>query len=497
MDVVTITLNLLRKLKICENNAICPRSVCKAMNNATKQENRKPGTLDWQMTRFQFDYPEKLQGLPLTRGLRSTTIEGYASRTSVYPGDSIELMVSTSPACPFTVDIYRTGYYGGTGGRHILKLGPFKGETQAVPMETIERLRECNWEPCTTLQIPADWVSGVYLAKLTRQAAPCAQSFIIFVVKERRKTYILVQVSDLTWQAYNKWPGTNSLYDDGSPQLWYQGPNVRVSFDRPYTKYCQIFDAPLSCGSGEFLLWEFPLAFWLESEGYDVTYCSNLDLHGDPKLIESCRAFISVGHDEYWTREMYANAAAARDKGVSLLFLCGNSLYHEIIPYANPASSAPFRSFARKKRFSDEHELMGSTSYGIGYGDWTVTKPDHWLFAGTDLKAGDTIPGLIGWEFHGRPFKNTDELEVIARSDLIGGENNTKKGDNGHEAVIYRCPKGNWVFNAGTIWWADGLSSPPGHIPAMGTYGRVQGPDSRVQQITRNLLSACLHRNHS
>ena len=24
-----------------------------------------------------------------------------------------------------------------------------------------------------------------------------------------------------------------------------------------------------------------------------------------------------------------------------------------------------------------------------------------------------------------------------------------------HSSVIYPGPKGNWVFNAGTIWWAE------------------------------------------
>jgi len=61
-----------------------------------------------------------------------------------------------------------------------------------------------------------------------------------------------------------------------------------------------------------------------------------------------------------------------------------------------------------------------------------------------------------------------------------------------HAAVIYPGPCGNWVFNAGTIWWAEGLSCPPGHIPAMGTFGRAQDPNPRVQQMTRNLLARCL-----
>ena len=49
---------------------------------------------------------------------------------------------------------------------------------------------------------------------------------------------------------------------------------------------------------------------------------------------------------------------------------------------------------------------------------------------------------------------------------------------------MYDGPKGNVVFNAGTIWWAQGLSSPPGHILP----GRTQGPDPRVQRMMENVF---------
>ena len=61
---------------------------------------------------------------------------------------------------------------------------------------------------------------------------------------------------------------------------------AKVGFDRPYAFYYNMLPttlSPLTNGSGEFLLWEFPLAFWLEQHGYDVTYVSNLDTHGDPR----------------------------------------------------------------------------------------------------------------------------------------------------------------------------------------------------------------------
>jgi hypothetical protein len=44
-----------------------------------------------------------------------------------------------------------------------------------------------------------------------------------------------------------------------------------------------------------------------------------------------------------------------------------------------------------------------------------------------------------------------------------------------HAAVVYPCSKGNWVFNAGTCWWSEGLSQPPGHIPA-GDSGMEEPP---------------------
>ena len=75
-------------------------------------------------------------------------------------------MVSTETPAPFTIDFYRTGYYGGTGGRHMLQLGPFDGISQPVPLMGMERVRECAWKPLAELTIPKEWPSGVYLGKL-------------------------------------------------------------------------------------------------------------------------------------------------------------------------------------------------------------------------------------------------------------------------------------------------------------------------------------------
>jgi hypothetical protein len=260
--------------------ANCQSASTPATPDLIRTENAKPGTTDWLLTNTRVDPETKY---------RCPRIEGYCSRTSVRAGETIEFKVSTNPASAFTIDLYRLGYYGGKGGRLIERLGPFKGTRQPDPPIGEERLRECQWETAASLVIPADWPSGVYLGKLTEEREKL-QSYVIFIVRDERKCDFLFQCSDTTWAAYNRWPDLWSLYDDPdvSGHNWYTGPGVRVSFDRPYGKYRQIFDAPLSQGSGEFLLWEFPLAFWMEQNGYDVSYISNLDTHADaPALLQA------------------------------------------------------------------------------------------------------------------------------------------------------------------------------------------------------------------
>ena len=137
-----------------------------AKDNATVEENRRAGTLEWQLRNVRFDDPVTLASFPLVRHLTSSAIQGYASKTSVYPGESIDIMVSMEPVGEFTVDFYRLGWYGGQGGRHMGQLGPLQGGTQPVPTMSVQRLRECTWEVSASLTIPDDWESGVYLAKI-------------------------------------------------------------------------------------------------------------------------------------------------------------------------------------------------------------------------------------------------------------------------------------------------------------------------------------------
>jgi hypothetical protein len=463
-----------------------------------RDENARPGTRDWLLTRTRIDPPTKY---------RCPWIEGYASSASVRAGEKLSFHVSTNPAGPFTIDLYRMGYYGGAGARHVGRLGPFGGEPQPDPPVGPGRRRECAWPACAALEVPRDWPGGVYLGKLTAEPEGL-QSYVVFVVRDDRAADLMLQCSDTTWQAYNRWPSQFSLYDDGR-SAWYWGAGVEVSFDRPYGKYCQILDQPLSTGSGELLLWEFPLIYWLESRGYDVTYVSNLDTHADAAGLRRARGFLSVGHDEYYSLAMFKNLKGAIADGMSAAFLSGNTCCG-LIDVRPSSDGRPDRVFARIDRFGprdatgdatfdsmktlprtapNEADLIGARSTGpvVGEAPWICTAPNHWIYEGTGMKEGDAIPGLIGWEWHGDPAP-IPGLEVVATGKARRG-----KSEGVYTATVYPGPRGNVVFNAASCWWSDGLGEPPGYIhPVINGVG-PKGPDRRVQRMTENVLRRMIH----
>ena len=137
----------------------------------------------------------------------------------------------------------------------------------------------------------------------------------------------------------------------------------------------------------------------------------------------------------------------------------------------------------------DERTLIGARSVMPfnGSADWIVSDASSWLFDGTGMKNGDGIPGLVGWEFHGEPAP-IEGLKVVAEGTSINGSDETAHWT----ATLCPGPKGNWVFNASTIWWAQGLSSPPGHMLPYSHFGRPHGPDARVQKITENFLKRAI-----
>jgi len=474
-------------------------------SNLIIEENQKEGSDDWQLTRVRPNGKD---------GFRSPLIEGYCSKQSVRVGESIEIKISTNPVSKFKLEIFRTGYYGGKGARLMNTMGPYDGVAQSTPKPGYKNLHECTWSTTVELKIPDGWLSGVYLGRMTtlpeNDREPYWQSYVIFVVKDDRPADFLFQCSDNTWQAYNRWPNNYSVYTDPKGN---QGPWADVSFDRPYgrqAQYSDIVNDPLSFGSGEFLSFEQPMSYFMEQHGYDVTYCCNVDLLTPDRGLK-CKTFLSVGHDEYWDIRQFRSVEKMRDEGVNLLFFSGNSVCwvspfrasavgeeNRIIFRGGPYGGDLEHAVGRERdngpfpeRGPDEGTLMGVRNVEPvnGGGDWIITNASHWIFEGTGVKNGDRIPGLVGWEYHGNPA-DIPGLEVVGEGTAwVGGDIPQQWA-----SVVYPGPKGNFVFNASTIFWCQGLSTPPGHTLPWSHWSRPHGPDERVQRITHNLFRRTLQK---
>jgi hypothetical protein len=146
------------------------------LDNVIAKENGRAGTKEWMLTKPRVDKATKY---------RCPWIEGFCSRTSVRHGEKIAFYVSTNPASKYALTIYRLGYYGGAGGREMARYGPLHGTVQPDPPTGDKRYRDCRWALATELTVPSDWVSGVYLGKLTA-ANDGTQSYLIFIVRDDR-----------------------------------------------------------------------------------------------------------------------------------------------------------------------------------------------------------------------------------------------------------------------------------------------------------------------
>ena len=163
-------------------------------------------------------------------------------------------------------------------------------------------------------------MSGIYIARPSRDDAGNVgkASHIVFIVRnDGGHSDILVQTSDTTWQAYNQYGGY-SLY--GGPGANDGGHAHKVSYNRPFTTR----DTPTE----DWLFnAEYPMLRWLERNGYDVSYSTDLDSDRHGSEILNHKIFMSSGHDEYWSGGQRASVEAARAAGVNLAFFSGNEIY--------------------------------------------------------------------------------------------------------------------------------------------------------------------------
>ena len=413
-------------------------------------------------------------------------VEMYLDRTSALAGDAVQAKVSADGPHAATWALYRFGWYGGAGARKVASGSSGRLSRQpACPVEPVRGFLRCAWPAAFSFTVPAGAVSGLYVVKVTRDDG--SATLAPLVVRDERAASLLFQSSVTTAQAYNAWGG-ESLYQDNGRTVPGQMATA-VSFDRPY----QAFG-----GAGLVVRWELSFARFLERNGYDVTYTTNLDVaRAGPPALTSRGAFLSVGHDEYWPPQERDAVETARDAGTNLLFFGADAAYWKVrledpgldgnartlVCYKMRPESDPDQGPGRTGRFRDvpenrpENELIGVMyeSWTLIAHAWTVADAGHFLYAGTGLLTGDAIPQIVGYEYDRRmEAQPPGVLALAGRASVVDAEG--KPGV--FEATSYRAPSGALVFGAGTIYWSNGVDGP--------------GRDPRVERMTANVLREAL-----
>jgi hypothetical protein len=448
--------------------------------NAIQTENALPGTNLWELGKIATD--------------TGMEIKGYASATSVNKGGSVDLFISVNPPQTYTIDVYRIGWYAGEGSRAVLPtIGPLDGITQSIPApDASTGMVECRWAKSFTLALPADLVSGIYLIKLTN--ADGFDNYIHLVVRDDAgNADLLFQSSVTTYQAYNPFGG-KSLYSFSSTDSI---PAVKVSFDRPYADN----------GCGDFLYWELGMVRFLEMNGYNISYCTNLDVQTTPGLFAGHKGFLSVGHDEYWTKQMFDNVLAARNAGTNLAFFSANTIYWQVrfenssrgvanrvmVGYKDSYTSDPmygvnnslvtnlFRDPTTANR--PENQLIGVMfdsyyNWDQGYA-YKVRNSTHWVYAGTSFTNTSSVRGLVGYEWDSQ-FNNGVSpagATILSASPVTDVSNTTSTAN----STIYQATSGAWVFSAGSIYWTFGCD--------FNSYQTRSLVNAGIRKATQNILN--------
>ena len=453
-------------------------------------ENSKPGDGSW----FPSGAPER-------------SIEGYTSETSVAPGGTVEFHVSTKPSQQYRIDVYRVGWYDSKGGRLVRELPESEGRPRSQPNPDAETgLVECDWPVTDTFDVPSNLTTGLYLAHFVLTSGPnrgksTADAFFVRPSEQRtRQSNIVVQMPIATSQAYNSWGG-KSLYgfqSDGEPA-------DKISYHRPH-------GIPFP---GNHLGYAIHAVRFLESEGYEISYVSDVDVHRNPDLLRDYQLAISAGHDEYWSQTQRDAFEAAQDDGVNLVFLGANICYWQIryeddestiVGYKKNIEDDPRSGTQRQTSLfrnlptpRPESELEGvqfdGATYGTKYPDYTVVEEalDHPWMEGTGFEPGDTLTSLVGYEWDRIfPENNVPELTQFFHYE-DGSEGLDISRPNNADSVGYTADSDAQVFSTGSLNFSWGLDPAPDEwggtlYQQYSTGYDVSGADPRLQRFMRNIL---------
>ena len=208
--------------------------------------------------------------------------------------------------------------------------------------------------------------------------------------------------------------------------------------------YLQLNHLSGYAGSAGWPDWEQPFIEWAERDGFEIGVCTNADLEAHPEVLDGASLYLSVGHDEYWSRGMRDTVEAFIARGGNAAFFSGNTSLWQVriegddrdvmVGYKGFFKDDPLMGTDRQPEvttfWSDvivgrpENHMTGVSFTRGGYhrigrnvtaglGGYTVHRAGHWIFDGTGLGYGDVLGAgatVVGYECDGCAFTYRDGL---------------------------------------------------------------------------------------
>jgi len=481
-------------------------------------------------------------------------LEAYCFPRSALPGETLPLHVSTD-AGTFDVEVAREG----AQRTVVWRAADVAADAHATPSDAASN--GCAWPAALEIPIGTDWRSGYYAVTL-RAGDERAEAFLVVRPSPGGpRAPIILVLSTSTWNAYNDWGGP-SLYTGGA-QVSFERPLARGFLDKPqpmrrkmqpeldregrwYFEWAEPLGLSVWSGGSGWATWERDFVRWAETVGNELDVAISEDLEQHPEVLEGHRAFVSAGHDEYWSWGMRETLDAFTDAGGNAAIFSGNTCFWQVrfddahrsmTCFKYRADDDPVVGTPDERRLSGvwsdrriawpETSTIGLTftrggysRYGLGVprgsGAYTVWRPEHWAFAGTDLHYGDELgraDSIVAYEVDGVELTTgsdglpaptgadgaPDGLEVLATAPARlwaqheqpsryahepgelentamavfgpGWRDQVRRVTNNHACIgVFTKPRGGTVFNAGVTDWTCGLGDPA------------------VARVTRNVL---------
>jgi hypothetical protein len=403
-------------------------------------------------------------------------VTGYCWPQSVQPGERVGLHLSSSGARPVAVEVARVG----ATREVVLAVEGVDAGDHPTPADASSH--GCRWPVALDVEVEPEWRSGYYEVLLEITVGDkVRQDRAFFVVRPAAPARVVLALATNTWHAYNDFGGAN-LYT-GATHVALRRPMAPGYLHKPPGKgrrvtgtgepdpqlaahvgYLQLNHLSGYAGSAGWPDWEAPFLAWAEHEGLDIGVCTNADLESHPDVLSEASLYLSVGHDEYWSRGMRDTVESFVAGGGNAAFFSGNTSlwqvrlegddgdvmvgykgrFHDDPLYGSPREAEVTTLWSDALLARPENHLTGVSftrggyhrigrNVAAGLGGYTVHRPDHWLFDGTGLGYGDVLGAgatVVGYECDGCDFTYRDGLPYPT------GEDGTPRGFE----ILGTCP---------------------------------------------------------